>query len=258
MSLVLNTNQSWGGWYELSNEFLWRYPDFKESLLLYFNKILRFEIGQNIVNTWTFVAEINNTKINYWSWTLIAPNYFYWKNNSNTSETTPCWFAFPQPNFTKRIWICKQLNWWEIIWKKVIFWRPLWILVTNNYKTNTATIKYTVRLLHQDWTLTNVSEKIFNIWEGQSWSTTIVSYFDDKPYTSQVSDFFYNSVLEWTSLVEWSGVVAQEWDYVVVDVEWTWLTFSGTWSNQFMWVFFWYESTNNPSRRIEPIQISVE
>lgn len=238
--LVLNTNNQGGGGYTLSNEFLEMYPDFQNSILV---------IPPTSVN-WTLpeTHSVNGTKINFRSWTLTAPNF--WNNSTDAGRISIWWWSWANYDRTTnfRVWIPNKLNWWEIIWKKLIWW-VAWVFTSSQWWSSTTMsvridkLDYIVKLLHSDWTLTTI------------WTVAITGEALSWMYANQERYYQYDNV----KTVETSWVVAQEWDLIVVDYDvkihcqTTSTSYWGTGN-----LLLWYKMTSDDLKRIRPLQISID
>lgn len=256
MFVINANNNSQISTYDLSNQFLWLYPDVRNSIIMSRPFLTRF--NWDATSNWTTCANINWTKINYWTDNIIFPEYFKWFNWEDKQQV---WFLVANGgpwdmSTSKRMWIDVGLWWGEVIWKKIIFWKPLWTMSLNNtaFPATNSTIKYTVQLLHTDWTLTSVWETTFTLTWASSWSSSITVIPE---WWGTVGAYYRENVaFSWNELVEWSWVVASEWDIIVCDM--SCLLKNTSWSILCFWYYFWYTYTFDKNKRIKPIQISID
>jgi len=218
--LVLNTNQSWWGWYKISNEnILWAYPDFENSILLTFP----FNHWDIFSNVWNETAlDINWTKINRFCESIVAPQFFtiYKPMNLTSSNqlwyapiiNVNCWSANNTSTYTVRFWLPWQMKWWEIIWKQII--TPE--LLTQPYPWSTwyKAVNYKIWLLHSDWTISYIWNHSWNV---ASTSNSISSYSWSELWLNSWTSLYRTNKL--SSVIKTSWIVAQEWDYLIYEIE---------------------------------------
>lgn len=238
--LVLNTNQSWGGWYEKSNQNVFpdMYPNFNSALLLF---LTRWQI--TIPNGWAIstlpaVETINGTPINYYFWNIISPQYYIW-TWSWSDQNFNIYLANSMTG-SVRFWTDIWLAWWELIWKEIIAWF-YWIRENYiNQRTISWTIQMDVWLLHQDWTITSIANLSFSVPRTSANSNQII----------EASNRINRQTTNW--------VVAQAGDRIIVDYNWTCnYEWSLSWW-QYFFIDFWNNYTQNDTARFSPIQISID
>lgn len=246
--LVLNTNEWWWMYY-LANEYLWKYPDFKNNFICvpYRSSFWWASWAEWIVWTWIqqkeYVKSVNWTYINSRIWSLAEPYYRVqdWADTNIYMQQT--WW---NNNDYQRIWFQKPMSWWEIIWKEIVWWihRIHFFWTTSWTPTSSCKFSYVVKLLHTDWTLTTI------------WS---LSREVNAQQMTASTDFF-NTPQKWQiKQYSWSWVVAQAWDYLVVDFEvesYCSTTYSSTAQRNTV-IGFWLQWSYTPSNRIRPLQISI-
>lgn len=253
MSLVLNTNLSGGGWYEISNDFLDIYPDIKNKILFSFWNWLAF--SSTAITSWNYVAEINWTKINYRWTSIVAPEYY---TSVNWNDQWPVYFwntVVSTWTFQKRFWLPTKMNWWEIIWKEIIWWF-LWVF-WYSYFMDWWTFSQKVWLLHTDWTITYIWELSYTITSVWYWERT---YFNTvRENGGSIQSCLYPTSRTWWNRIIWNWVVAQEWDLIICDLT-LWIThINASWWTQYTtWIFFWYNFTTVDNFRNIPLQISID
>lgn len=263
MSLVLNTNASGGGWYTLSNESLWMFPDFQNSAQFFIDWIIGTTHWYT-TSDWHYVANINWTKINDRCMNIVAPDYYTWVN---TNHLWMCWIimywqasTIDTYSISRRFAIYDQLNWWEIVWKKIIF--PF---VVSEYAGSTwnyskqGKYTYTVQLLHSDWTLTDIATKthtygMSNISLWSSWTQRII--LDGTRVSQSLSRMSMQNVV-WDTLYTWNWVVASAWDYLCLKID---LTEANAWSwdTLYNWINFWFKYTSEDWERYKPVEVSLD
>lgn len=259
--LVLNTNNSWWGAYELSNKFLWIYPDFENVPMIIPPLMSLWNLWQTLTpNNWTFVENVNWTKINHFSTWIVTPDYYTWVNywdSTDKSNHSPSWLfssAALGQNVTysweRRIALWKKLSWWEIVWKKIIHSIPKMRICTwSSWSVWNPTFKTNVWLLHSDWTITSIDEKTFTLW--QEWTMTWWYYVT---WFWVYIGIMYPSSDSPSKIFEWSWVVAQEWDYIIETNTYNRKSPSST----YQWFLHWYKYTPNDEFRMDPTQISID
>ena len=264
MSLVLNTNASGGGWYVVSNESLWMFPDFQNASQLVIDRALLFDNGAT-VNDWHYVESVNWTKINFRCSSIVAPDYRLWVNWSN-SWTLWLWIIWNRLwTWTKRRWLQQKLNWWETVWKQIIFPAPLYLASWTAggwYHATDVQIDMTVGLLHSDWTISQLWTTSFT---PSWWSTTSAWWIWTRynPETNSWRTMMKLSwmALNWTQIVSWQWVVAQAWDYIVLTITYAIKTQPWSWwvaVDFSQWVWFWYKYSLDDYERYSPVQVSID
>lgn len=239
---VLNTNQSGGGWYIISNENIKTFPDFKNSILfsLEWSTIVSLN---STPQTNGEVLDVNWTKVNQWNGTLVAPDYY---TSVNDSGDILFWYSsWSAWSCSFRIWLDYKFNWWETIWKQIaagVYW---FYYIINGWFSRTVLWTLTVepKLLHSDWTLTS-------IWTVQFSGT--VSSSNSGTITSAVS------TTERIKGVSTNWVVALADDILVVDYTYTCTSTSSTQYMSQYGVNLWKKFTRDWSHRYIPVQISIE
>lgn len=221
------------------------YPDFKNSALI---SPLPFQVNSSATpETLPAVKIINWTRINERAWTLVAPNY-----RTTTWEDINIQFKCTGYNnntwsWSYRVWIPYQLSWWEVVWKEICWWLTSMTIWTFNVSNQQKQLKLTciVKLLHSDWTLTEVWRLVWDTWRISDNSSS-----RSKTFTNQDWKFIW---------VSSSWITAQEWDYIVVDYElylYANLNFStNTYTQNF---YLWKNASLSDSNRILPLQISID
>lgn len=208
MSLVLNTNDNWQ--LKESYWFIW-YPDINQILLKpiawkYRLWVFIPEEAWEVWNSSKVWANINWTIINYLCNKLVSPYMFigspenwYWCTWIITNTSS---------NATYRIWIEWWFSWWEIIWKDLR--RRSMISNASANHTHQNHVHYAkVRLLHLDWTLTDV-------WDLWSMTAQAPDFYDDTTFYYNSSNYTTCNVKMLQTITSW--VVAQAGDRVVADV----------------------------------------
>ncbi len=234
MSLVINSNEWWWA-FRISND--WNYPDFSQILIIPNDTIWTWTID----NQWS-VYTVNWTPVNEESNEIIAPACF-----SSATDIGVCrmsawsdWWS-ESSSFTRtyRLWLNKPLSAWLTIWKNIIFWiwgTEWWWSVSNTTYSCSIRLTLVFRLLHTDWTLTDI------------WTRTHTFSYNVYWWTNRM-------YAPWQFWISTNWVVSQEWDIVVVDAT----VYAFWWNRNFRrwWIVFWYTLGNWPSTA-KWIQISVE
>ena len=212
--LVLNTNEWWKSLIQSNQNFLIAYPDFSGSLL--FNM---YWPNTFFSRNWTSIDFLSETinSINYCNWTI-------WTNADVWSETeianamteyTGAQTKTATNTYTKKWMIGWEFNWWEIIWKNIIIperWAHVQVRASSTVSSMSPTVNWTIswtikiQLLHNDWTLTDVSSIILN-----------------STYEFRVSSL-YTSRSSWYGRAPWNIIttnwtVAQQGDILVADID---------------------------------------
>lgn len=207
MSLVLNSNENWT--LKESVWFIW-YPDVNQILLkpIAWNEVLWIRTPSECAEVWSTTKvwiNINWTIVNYLCQKLVSPYMFLWWNANYWYWS--CWCIKWWWN-SYRIWINWWFSWWEIIWKD-LRWKSV---IANNDATQTHSNKIhyaKVRLLHQDWTFTD-------IWELWSMTAQAPDYWNDKIFYYNYNNFTACAIKMLQTTTSW--IVAQAGDRVVADV----------------------------------------
>lgn len=271
MSLVINSNAGEPSWQRQSNRMLpmWKYLDFSQILLK--PKFVNPTVNYWSWNIWpTDISEkaltVNWTPINYLCCALSESSYFKWSstggnywsswNLSFYRTTTRNWATVATQTITYRIWTFSWLEWWEIIWKKIIW--DIFACFYNTWNTWTGfnlllRVNVKVWLLHTNWTIEYLPEYQWTQQRMQNnHNTSRDKYFD-------------------TFWFETDWLTAQAWDIVICDItnemstDWTW---TQSWSF-YLVNFWWYDwSVNDYSTTFtdqsvwniwpKPIQISID
>lgn len=253
MSLVLNTNASGGGWYEISNDFLDIYPDIKNKIIFNF---WNWKAHSSVAITdWPYVASVNWTKINFRWTSVVAPQHY---TSVNWNDQWPVFFWYTTvtawTTVQKRVWLPVRLKWWEVIWKEIIWWR--FYCFWYSYRMNTWTFSQKVWLLHTDWTITYIWELNYTITAVQSGDMCSFSVVREGGAT--ISGTCYQPIYSWDSILTWSWVVAQEWDIIICDLTLVISTVNSANTQYATWIFFWFNYTTNDNFRNSFLQISID
>lgn len=247
MSLVLNTNASGGGWYTITNEFIDNYPDVKNSILMcpviWTGQTSEIQTNATITSL-PAILNVNWTPVNFLVKQICFPEYLTW---INWTDFWWRWTSWPNAswNCTFRYWFDKALNWWETVWKKIIF--PICAISYSQYAPGSWIFSWTqdVKLLHTDWTLTSVWSCTIQ-YNFANWLKEIISWWNYAHLWMPIKDRL--------KVMEFSWVVAQQWDLVVVDCSFA----TPTTTDRSIWLWFWRIYSTDDSARQWLLQISID
>ena len=293
--LVLNTNEQWNSWFVVSNTMIRTYPDFK-NLLLYLvfpnNTIVSDEtssFNSNVPYTWQTAFSVNWTNVNFANQILdeekmYAWNYNWWDiwtNSRFIQHTRTNWSSWNwwTKSYIYRFWFPETLEWWLVIWKKVV--ASFWLCSFINYSAYSALSKtitcyqelvLRIWLLHSDWTISYWNWHTIN--KSDTYTESTISASETKRYYKDLSKITeYED--DWLTTVDWDRIIAElnvinsqtitnPWTTVFVYTD----TYVVSW---FMWTV-WNDREYSPRSatsfnssaitskkiRARPIQISIE
>lgn len=259
MSLVINSNDQ-ASWFLVSNQPIWMSPDFQNSALFFVDGNIS-TTRWHTVSSNPIVASINWTPINNWCSEVIVPDYFTWVNwtDAGSWAFAQHWYQTSNGSNARRFAIKQQLQWWEIVWKNVLFPVPKRICVWwNNIVVPFCRLNYIVELLHSDWTITQVATTFHDLTTNAfSYVFWVWYYIVDWQWTSSLWRITWVASVWWTELISWPWFVAQAWDYLCLNLE---LTFRANYSDSSYdgGVWFWYKYTNNDMYRYRPVEVSLD
>ncbi len=257
--LVINANNA-QEWFILSNSQLGVYPDLKSNLFLSLDNLM--DVAANTTPaTQTAVETIWGTNINRYSVRFLMPEYL---TGLPSWDTQPLWLvcidsahsgAYTSVSF--RVWLEYWFEGWEIVGEEIIWWGILGIL-TSSANTNygygyVKNVKFTVQLLHSDWTLTQIAEKTLISAETNFWSDVGGEVWKTVPSYKAVHYGSGGFVTPTKTTQTW--VTATVWDRLVLDISYD-RKISNT-ATQSCWLFFGYKYTAVDAKRFTPTQVSI-
>lgn len=256
--LVLNTNEQWW-WYSLSNNIIWNYPDFRDSILLWLwcGRYYNFSIIN--FNNWKIVKTVNWTPINWRITTVVEPYNYTWSVSWWSYSPSIFWTSWGSNLWTftlsKRYWLNIPLPWWKTLWKNIKIQTPSPIWDNYPYDFN-WTLKVDIKLLHSDWTLTLIWWTTFTYtysWVSNSYMIPISSY-TEWDTTSNQYVINCSTPPSWNEIISTAWVLSTEWDLIVVEL----VLNVNSFNNYRCGVARWYAYTPIDAQRATPIQISIE
>lgn len=250
---------------DFANQMLDNYPDF-DNILIKWN-------GQT-VGVWTHNVEDLETEFTVW-WTSINNiwetlnrytllNGSIWTSGNVWSNNWLICYAnginsYENISVTYRVWLLWELPAWKIVWKKVTVFTICMGGNLNWYGGNNITyvifknIKYKIRVLHSDWTFTDVWDVVY-----------IENWTKEVSFGQNVGGYWFQYLIDyWYSTKNFNWVTTVTWDRIVCDI---FLDVSlkdrdNAGKQICAWILPWYawslesiSSKNWP----KPIQISIE
>lgn len=244
--LVINSNSNWENVY--SNQMLeYKYPDFQSLLIWLSNRpslwLWDWNLHEDTVEQTAFTYKWIN-----FAWSSIPledPKYrlesswsargFVFTKTQNGVPTN--WWSWTDSNQTRilRYLLQWEIEEWKIIWKHIFWkfnfyshksWNPWWwsssAAITFSF---TYSLKIAVKILHSDWTITQIWEQTIDLWSS-SWTWA----WSGANWTTPNSQFVYDIETNW--------IVAQTGDKVFVE-----FTFNWSWhmrsTNQYQYWYSW-------------------
>lgn len=231
MSLVLNTNDSQPYKYSSGN-----YPDFNQIILTPWESTYSH---WTTIDNWPTAYSVNGTKVNELTSFIVAPVCFSSVTNSWLSKISIHNSSWTQANWTIRLWLQQSLEAWLLIWKHNDFYLMSYYFQWNSSwsnKTWNTSWSVTPKILHTDWTLTQITS-----FSGSSSGTQYNGSNENVVNTK------YHSETNW--------IVSQEWDNIVADIS---INSSTNYSWNIYWeIRLWYFLWNWVST-VKWIQVSVD
>lgn len=243
--LVLNTNQSGGWWYSLSNKDVSvSYPQIDNNILLHplmYWYTLHSQLPTAFTVNWTVVHAICST-LNYPN-DLECKVPFSFSSGSIAYPPLDGIYYVNTPTSTVfRFWIQEPLKAWMIIWKTIVF--PPCYEVWYSWQNYCIWFIYKVWLLHSDWSITYLATVSRNAavwssiwkWESTFWSTWVDMYSPWKTCKVETT--------VWFQTVEWDRIIAE--------------IYPSSQTNWWNFLSFW---CNTPTMSVHlklPIQVSID
>lgn len=245
MSLVIEANERQTNSVVMSNSILRSSPDFDNLIIMpdvwvssgWYYDIWTvptiFSVNWTAVNFSSFSVSQWRSEMpiwwltHWWKWSFVWHNYV---GATTFSQNFNCVISTP-------------LQWWEIIWKKIIYRLIYWNLASSSQSYANMTMR--IFLLHTDWTKTYIWNSVqlgatstytdlkVLLWEQQENTNGVIASAGDYVWC----DFTYFSSHSWTS-ARTCGI----WFW---SSGWSAIGASASWSTN----FYWYPC---------PIEISIE
>lgn len=252
--LVINSNSRQEG-FTISNSQIWVYPDLNNYLFL-MPDLLFDQPKDTDPSTATAIETIWGTNINRYPGRFIMPEYLIWTASGSTQPLGVFSINGDTNSHTSsmRIWTEFDFSGWEVIGESIIWGNVVGILAgtVNVSYVHIYTIKFTVQLLHSDWTLTQIAQKVYT-YTDLSWLSDLGSVGRTTPSYQDVHFGRITSITPTKTAQTW--VTALAWDRLVLDIE-----YSGRVSNSsVIWtgLFFGYKYTSDDALRCVPTQVSI-
>lgn len=255
---VINANKQ-QDWFIISNSQLWMYPDYKGSLFLSLDTLRDVAINST-PSSITAIETIGWTNINRYSPRFIMPDYLIGVSGSGIQPIgILCNDTAHSGNYTPvtiRVWLENWFNWGEVVGENIVWWGVVGMLASgSNYGYGRInSIKFTAQLLHSDWTLTEIAERIL-LSQEVSWWTDLWEIWTTRPGNTTVHYGYTDKLFIPPVKTTQTWKTAAVWDRLVLDIYYNWKITNATTSG--CGLFFGYKYSPDDTNRFMPTQVSI-